>query len=61
MHGPALDDMSEYLLSNYGECKRGEECTCRKLGWLGKHCPHWQPLGVTTLEQLREYHERRRK
>ena len=60
-----MNDLSNYLLDNYGECDRNEDCYwgkdsvgnwngCLRLGWKGQSCLHWHPLGATTLEQLKE-------
>jgi hypothetical protein len=59
----ARNDIADYLLDNYGECSRGEDCywgkdgkghSCLRQGWLGRACKHWHPLGVTSLDELRE-------
>lgn len=58
-------DLSDYLLDNYGACDRSSDCFwgkdakgqwngCLKIGWKGRACKHWHPLGVTTLQQLKE-------
>jgi hypothetical protein len=55
--------MKEYLLDNYGECDRGPDCYwgkdskenwngCLRMGWKGRACSHWKPLGATTMEEL---------
>lgn len=58
------EDLSDYLLDNYGLCKLGNDCICIKpikptsplefRPWLGRLCPNWQPAGATTLEELQE-------
>lgn len=56
---------ADYILDNYGECTRGADCYfgkdaqgrdngCRKIGWIGRYCPHWKPLGSTSWEELRD-------
>lgn len=51
-----IDEIADYLLDNYGICDRGANCYwgngCLKTGWRGRLCPHWQPLGATSLEAL---------
>lgn len=58
---PEPQDIGGYLLDNYGVCTRGadSDCECLKPGkkWYGRGCPHWKPLGATTLEQLKEAQE----
>jgi hypothetical protein len=60
-----MNNFSDYLLDNYGECDRNEGCYwgkdkfgnfngCLRTGWKGRACKHWRPLGATTLEQLKE-------
>lgn len=57
------NDLSDYLLDNYGQCDRGTDCYwgrnaagqfngCLKVGWQGRGCKHWQPLGAQTIEEL---------
>lgn len=46
-----------YLADHYGACRRqkaGDECRCVGPGkrWLGRFCPHWEPLGATTFADL---------
>lgn len=57
-----MTDLAEYLLDNYGTCELEAGCYwcpgCLKNGWLGRACPHWKPLGVTTWEELRERTQR---
>lgn len=59
----ARNDLADYLLDNYGACARGADCYwgkdaagrdngCLKVGWRGRGCKHWQPLGATTLDEL---------
>lgn len=59
----AKNDVADYLLDNYGTCSRGADCYwghdtmgrydgCLKTGWIGRACPHWKPIGATTLEEL---------
>lgn len=61
----ARNDVAEYLLDNYGACDRGADCYwgkdtrgafngCLKTGWRGRACRHWQPSGITSLEEMRE-------
>ena len=54
------EDMAEYLLDNYGECALGSaRCyhgpgpQCLKLGWRGRACENWKPLGARTLKDFR--------
>ncbi len=51
------EPLADYLLDNYGECRRGNpHCGhhgCRKTGWRGRLCPHWSPLGATTWDELK--------
>ncbi len=60
----ARNDLSDYLLDNYGECDRGANCYwgrdalgrfngCLKTGWRGRACNHWHPLGAQTLDELK--------
>ena len=55
--------LSDYLLDHYGFCDRETDCYwgkdakgrdngCNKIGWKGRSCPHWHPLGATTYEEL---------
>lgn len=57
------NDLAAYLLDNYGTCKLGAACNrppgCLKLGWIGRACPHWQPLGARTYEELRDLQAKR--
>lgn len=50
------DDMSDYLLDNYGVCDLGADCYwrpgCLKTGWRGRACQFWKPLGATTWAEL---------
>lgn len=59
----ARNDLVEYLADNYGTCDRDADCYhgrdanghfngCLFLGWKGRGCPHWHPLGITTFEEL---------
>lgn len=60
----ARNDLSDYLLDNYGHCDRAEDCYhgrdaagrfngCLRIGWQGRACKHWHPLGAQTFEELR--------
>lgn len=60
----ARNDLSDYLLDNYGTCARGADCYhgtdhrgrpdgCAKVGWKGRACTHWHPLGAQTLDELK--------
>ena len=59
-----MSDLANYLLDHYGTCDlEGDDCL--HIGnnaqpWIGRLCPHWTPLGATTWQQLREFHERER-
>lgn len=49
--------IAAYLLDNYGSCDIGPACYfkgCRATEWIGRDCPHWRPLGVPTLDELRK-------
>lgn len=46
------DDLAEYLLDNYGSCRRGPLCQCLRGGWLGRGCSCWKPAGVRNWEEL---------
>lgn len=59
----ARNEIADYLLDNYGSCDRGADCYwgrdaqgrpngCLAMGWRGRSCKHWQPLGVTSLEEM---------
>lgn len=55
----ARDELTDYLLDNYGTCSRdrgeaGNDCYwgkgakgewngCLRTGWKGRACRHWQP------------------
>jgi hypothetical protein len=56
-------DLAEYLLDNYGVCDRDADCYwgkdeygldngCLRLGWRGRKCKHWHPMGVTSWNEL---------
>ena len=54
--------IADYLLDNYGTCVRGSDCfwdsdrlghPCLRVGWLGRQCRYWKPLGITTLDELK--------
>lgn len=58
-------DLADYLLDYYGTCDRDEDCYwgkdqlgrpngCLNVGWKGRGCPHWKPLGATTYEELKQ-------
>ncbi len=60
----ARNELAEYLLDNYGECERGEDCYwgknafgrwdgCLRTGWKGRLCKYWKPLGATDYEGLK--------
>lgn len=55
--------LSDYILDHYGSCSLGVDCYwgkdplgrfngCNRVGWKGRKCPHWQPTGATTWEEL---------
>lgn len=52
-------DIADYMLDHYGTCDLGRGCYwkpgCLRTEWLGRGCKHWHPLGVTSMEELREY------
>jgi hypothetical protein len=59
----AHNDLAEYLLDNYGTCDRGADCYwgkdaqgnfngCLRVGWIGRSCKHWKPLGATSYAEL---------
>lgn len=47
---------SDYIADNYGTCRRGADCYwapgCLRTGWIGRGCPHWQPVKAKTWEEL---------
>jgi hypothetical protein len=48
-------DLADYIADNYGECVRGPQCGrdgCLRTGWLGRACPHWQPVKAKDWEEL---------
>jgi hypothetical protein len=63
----ARNDLVEYLLDHHGLCDRdrpdrndcywgkdaaGRENGCLKVGWLGRGCKHWRPIGGTNLDYI---------
>lgn len=59
----ARNDLTDYLADNYGTCDRGADCYhgkddrgrfngCLRVGWKGRACKHWHPLGVQTFEEI---------
>jgi hypothetical protein len=59
-----MNELDEYSLDLYGECKLGLECSCiqpiKRTSpiefplWLGRICPNWQPLKGEYLAALRK-------
>lgn len=51
-----MDGLAAYIADNYGICRRDTDCYhgpgCRKTGWIGRACPHWQPVKAKTWEEL---------
>ena len=47
-----MTDLSAYYLDNYGMCARGQDCQCRRSGWLGRTCPDWQTFGAKNPDEL---------
>ena len=52
-----MSDLSDYIADNYGECVRDTDCYfandgCRKIGWLGRACPHWRPVMARDWDEL---------
>lgn len=70
-----MTDEALYFLDNYGSCDRGPDCYwgkdpsgnfngCLKMGWRGRACPYWKPLGALdhkTLKAAQEALERLQK
>lgn len=54
----ARDDLTDYILDNYGTCMRGSsECYHAKDGclggiWRGRACPHWRPIEGEAFSKL---------
>lgn len=49
-------DTADYIADNYGQCLRGPACGrdgCLRTGWLGRACPHWQPVKAKDWDELR--------
>jgi len=46
------NDLAEYLLDNYGTCVHKLDCHCLRVGWRGRSCPYWKPLGATDYAEL---------
>lgn len=61
----ARNDLAAYIADNYGTCDRGADCYhgkdeqgryngCLRVGWRGCACPHWHPVGATSLDELKK-------
>lgn len=63
----ARNDLAEHLLDHYGHCDRdvgrvndcywgvdqaGNWNGCLRVGWLGRGCKHWHPIGATSWGEL---------
>lgn len=54
---PTSQEISDYMAENYGSCARGAaQCYhgpgCLKLGWKGRACQHWRPVGWTEITEV---------
>ena len=41
----------DVFLDLYGQCLK-VPCSCLREGWEGMLCPHWQPDGATSFEEM---------
>lgn len=46
---------AEYIADNYGRCSLAT-CVCLlpRNPWLGRGCPHWQPVAARSMDEMRE-------
>jgi len=45
--------LAEYIKNFYGTCSMKEKCTCLKIGpWLGSGCINWNPVKVSSYDEL---------
>ena len=44
----------DYFLDRWGNCSV-TPCACMGREWIGRACPNWTPLGVTSHEELQKH------